>query len=142
MKDGLYEILEKVAKKQPKAAKVKMLQEVAKETPLVISMLKYVFKEGIVWDLPQGAPPYKPQPKESDLQNVLYKDFRRLKIFMKGEYVGMKPHKRESLFIELLETVDCDDAKLIISMKDKKLPFKGLTKKTVCEAFPEQTTDW
>jgi hypothetical protein len=46
------------------------------------------------------------------------------------------------LFIEFLESLDPDDAELIIGMKDKKLPFRGLTKKTVCEAFPKDTVGW
>jgi hypothetical protein len=61
---------------------------------------------------------------------------------MKGEYPQMRPIKRETLFIEFLESLDPDDAELIIGMKDKKLPFRGLTKKTVCEAFPKDTVGW
>jgi hypothetical protein len=105
-------------------------------------MLKYIFKENIAWDLPEGAPPYKAQAKETDLQHVLFSEFRRIKIFMMGEYPQMKPIKRETLFIEFLESLDPDDAKLIIAMKDKKSPYKGLTKKTVLEAFPKDTVGW
>jgi hypothetical protein len=40
------------------------------------------------------------------------------------------------MFIELLQTVCPDDAKLLIAVKDKKLPFEGLSAKTVLKAFP------
>ena len=32
--------------------------------------------------------------------------------------------------------IDREDAKLIISIKDKKLPYKNITKKVVQQAFP------
>mgnify|MGYP001238315276 CR=1 FL=1 len=141
MRVGLAELLQEAAKKRAKKDKIALLHEGVK-TPHFFSMLKYVFKDSILWDLPEGAPPFKKQPKESDLQNVLFSEFRRLKIFMKGEYPDMRAIKRETLFIEFLESLDPDDADLIVAMKDKKLPFKGLTKKTVCEAFPKDTVGW
>ena len=54
----------------------------------------------------------------------------------------MKPLRRETMFIELLESVNKDDAKLLISIKDGKLPYNGITKKLVQEALPEQTKNW
>ena len=125
MKEGIAEILQKVSKQKTKKDKMSMLLKLKDSTPHIFTILKYIFKQSILWDLPEGNPPYKPQPKEADLQNVLYSDFRRVKIFMKGEYPQMKPMKREILFIEFLESLDPDDAKLIISMKDKKSPYKG-----------------
>ena len=141
MRVGLAELLKEVAKKRAKKDKIALLHQ-GVNTPHFFSMLKYIFKDSILWDLPEGVPPFKKQPKESDLQNVLFSEFRRLKIFMKGEYPAMRAIKRETLFIEFLESLDPDDADLIVAMKDKKLPFKGLTKKTVCEAFPKYTVGW
>lgn len=141
MKIGLSELLLNISKKTTKKEKIVLLQK-ARNEPHVFSILKYIFKDSIEWDLPEGDPPYTPLPKESDAQNVLYSKFRMLPVFMKGEYPNMKKSKREHLFIELIESLDPDDAKLIIGMKDKKMPFKGLTKKTVCDAFPEDTVGW
>jgi hypothetical protein len=142
VKEGIAEILQKVSKQKTKKDKMSMLLKLKDSTPHIFTILKYIFKQSILWDLPEGNPPYKPQPKEADLQNVLYSDFRRVKIFMKGEYPQMKPMKREILFIEFLESLDPDDAKLIISMKDKKSPYKGLTKKLICDTYPKDTVDW
>jgi hypothetical protein len=141
MKIGMAELFQQAAKKRAKKDKIAVLHE-ARQQPHFFTMLKYIFKESILWDLPEGTPPYKKQPNESDLQHVLFSEFRRVKIFMKGEYPQMRPIKRETLFIEFLESLDPDDAELIIGMKDKKLPFRGLTKKTVCEAFPKDTVGW
>jgi len=45
--------------------------------------------------------------------------------------------KRESLFIGMLETVDKDDAKILIGMKDKEIPVKNVTQKLTERAFPD-----
>ena len=142
MKEGIAEILQKISKQKTKKDKMSMLLKSKDSTPHIFTMLKYIFNQSILWDLPEGSPPYKSQPKEADLQNVLYSDFRRVKIFMKGEYPQMKPMKREILFIEFLESLDPDDAKLVIAMKDKKSPYKGLTKKLICDTYPNDTVGW
>jgi hypothetical protein len=36
----------------------------------------------------------------------------------------------------VLESIHPKEAKVLIAVKDKKLPYKGLTKKLVEEAFP------
>lgn len=77
-----------------------------------------------------------------DLQNVLYSSLRRMKIFMRGEYPTMSKRKREEQFIELLESVDPDDAVFLIHMKDKKSPYKSVTKNLIMKAFPKETENW
>ena len=54
----------------------------------------------------------------------------------------MKPLRRETMFIELLESVDFNDAKLLLSIKEKKMPFKSVSKKLVMDAFPNDTKGW
>ena len=54
----------------------------------------------------------------------------------------MKSLRRETMFIEMLESVDFNDAKLLLSLKEKKMPFKSITKKLVMEAFPNDTKGW
>jgi hypothetical protein len=48
----------------------------------------------------------------------------------------MNQVKREKLFIEILEAVNEEDARVFIAAKDKNLKVKGLTKKLVNDAFP------
>jgi hypothetical protein len=40
------------------------------------------------------------------------------------------------MFVELLQSITPEDAKLLTSIKDKKLPYNGLTAKTVLKAYP------
>ena len=46
-----------------------------------------------------------------------------------------KQMRREQLFIRILESVEPEDAELIIQMKDREI--KGVSKNVVAKAFPE-----
>lgn len=48
----------------------------------------------------------------------------------------MHPTRREQLFIQFIEGLEPEDAKLMCSVKDKKIPYKGITAKLVNTAFP------
>jgi hypothetical protein len=48
----------------------------------------------------------------------------------------MKPLRREGLFLNLLESLNPEEAELLIAAKDKKMKYKGITKKLVNDAFP------
>ena len=61
-------------------------------------------------------------------------------------YVDPSPHdlpmlRRESMFVELLERVDPNDAKLILAVKDRKLSYKGLSYKLVRDTWPDLLPD-
>ena len=45
------------------------------------------------------------------------------------------------MFVELLERLDPNDAKLIIAVKDKKLSYKGLSYKLVKDTWPDLLPD-
>jgi hypothetical protein len=55
---------------------------------------------------------------------------------VEGGNPNLKQIRREFLFIQLLETLSPKEAQLMASVKDKKLPFKGISEKLVQEAFP------
>jgi hypothetical protein len=67
--------------------------------------------------------------------NRLPKELRKFQYFVTG--TTLNPIKRESIFIEVLETVSPEEAKLVLMMKDKKLTYKGITRKLIEEALPE-----
>lgn len=93
--------------------------------------------------LPEGPAPYKPAPKEGDYQSILMSNLRKLKIFYNsGKYDNLNQAKREALFIEFLETLDPDDAELLVNVKDKKMPYKGITRKLFEEAWPALASTW
>jgi len=60
--------------------------------------------------------------------------------FVKGGDDSLNKIKRESMFINLLETLHQEEAEILILVKDKQLGSKfGITKELVSEAFPEIT---
>lgn len=139
---SVYEMLEEVDKEKNKAKKLALLQQHG-QTKALLVILDFALNPSWKWLLPEGTPPYSPAAKEADVQAVLKADFRRLQYFVNTPQGNvMKPLRRETMFIEMLEAVDRNDAKLLIAAKDKKIPFKSITKKLVKEAFPEQTKGW
>ena len=52
----------------------------------------------------------------------------------------MKQSKREDIYLNLIRSLHIDEAKLLMSIVSKKLPYKGITKALVSEAFPEVFT--
>lgn len=79
-------------------------------------------------------PPYTPSgfPEST---GALYREARKLRYFVVG-YGGenLPQARREALFIQMLESVDKDDALLLVSMLLQK-PIKGLAAKTIVEAL-------
>jgi hypothetical protein len=134
MRVGVAEFLEKVAKLKKPQEKVDALK--ANDSFVIRTILQAAFDPRIKFLLPEGEPPYKPNDLV-DQENVLIRDARKLVHFVEGGNPGLKQIKREALFIEMLETVTPADAKLLVALKDKKLPFKGITADIVKEAFPE-----
>ena len=94
------------------------------------------YDQNIKWLLPEGEPPFRPTDV-LDAEGRLLSELRRLYLFVEGGNPDLTKTRREFLFIQLLESVHPQDAKLLIAMKDRKLPFKGLTKKVAQQAFPD-----
>jgi hypothetical protein len=139
---SIYEQLQNVDKEKTKAKKIALLREYAQNASMKI-ILDLTFNPKIKWLLPEGVPPYSPSAKEADVHHVLKSDARRLQYFINTkEGSAMKPLRRETMYIEMLESVDRFDAKLLIAIKDKKMPFKTVTKKLVQEALPQETKGW
>jgi len=133
MQIGLYEFLFKVSKLKRTQEKVDALK-FNDSLPLRI-ILQGAFDPSVEWLLPPGEPPYKVNDLV-DQEHVLIKDIEKLRYFIKGFYDTLNQAKRESMFVELLERVAPDDAKLLVSIKDKKMPFPGITIHHVKEALP------
>ena len=133
MKLGVAEILQKVSKLSRRSDKVNELRK--NDNFAVRTILQGAFDSRIKWLLPEGTPPFKKNDLV-DLEGVLYAEVRKLYLFVEGGKNDLKPLKRETLFIELLESLAPADADLLCAVKDKKIPYKGITPQLVREAFP------
>lgn len=86
------------------------------------------------WDLPQSIPPYTPS-NINESHGLLYREMRKMKYFIKGNAGENLPRiRKEALFVQMLESVDKGDAKLLELMLLQK-PLKGLAAETINEAF-------
>jgi hypothetical protein len=92
-------------------------------------------KQNFVWNIPNTSiPPYKPSP-HVESHGMLYRQTRKLRYFIKG-YDGenLTQYRREFLFIEMLESIDQGDAKLMEKVLLQEPPV-GLTVDVVNKAL-------
>jgi hypothetical protein len=133
MKLSLSEILRNASELETKQERVDYLRR--NDSPALRALLKYAYDDKVKFLLPEGEPPYKPNTLP-DQEGILYSELRRMYLFIEGGNPNLKAVRREYLFVQLLETVDQHDARLLIGVKDKKLPHKNITKKFVQEVYP------
>ena len=133
MKLGLAEILKKASEFDKKQEKIDWLNKW--DSVALRTVLKLAYDPRIKFLLPEGKPPFKINDLP-DLQSVLYNELRKMYLFLDGGHPTLNQTRREYLFIQLLENLDKEDAELIATIKDKKLPYKGITKKLVEEIYP------
>jgi hypothetical protein len=133
MTPSLSEIINKACTLKTNEEKVNWLR--ANNTVALRNILIVMYdKNKIELLIPTTAPPYTPSESQENY-GALLREARKLKYFVKGRGSDdMKQIVRERVFIELLETVHKEDAKLLLKMIKQK-PLKGLTAKTINEAF-------
>lgn len=133
MKMSVYEILKKADELESlQERKAFLLQH---DTPAIHTILKCVYDPNVKFLLPKGKAPYK--PTEFDRQEGrLYSEIRKMYLFIEGGNPNLAQVKREQIFIELLESIDRNDAELLVAVKDKKLPFKNITRNLVEKTYP------
>lgn len=133
MKKSISTILAEVDRAPTAEDKIRLLRENHSKT--LVEVVQGAFDSRIKWLLPEGPVPYIPN-KLVDLEHVLYNRSRELYLFVEGGAPTLSQSRREQLFIQLLESLDKNDAALIATIKDKKLPFKTITPDIVVAAFP------
>lgn len=134
MKKSIFNILKECSEPRLKSDRVEKLRQLG--VPVIQQILKYAFDPSIKFLLPEGKPPYTPNPYV-DQDTRLYSEVRRLYLFVEGGSPNLTNLRRETLFIQFIEGIDKNDAELICAVKDKKLPFKSLTSDVVKAAFPD-----
>jgi hypothetical protein len=100
-------------------------------------LLKMNFDKNLEWDMPEGAPPYEPATYP-DQQGQLYHAVKKLYLFHKGGNPNLTRLRRESIFKDMLESLDPSDAELLIAVKDKSLNklYPNITPEIVKAAYP------
>lgn len=134
MQVGVCEFLEKVSKLKTNKEKIEALK--ANDSYVLRVILQGAFDPAVEWNLPEGSPNYKPN-ELVDIEGVLINEARKLQYFVKGFHDNLPDHKRQRMFVDLLENVDKNDAKLLLAIKEKRLPFKEITFYHAYQAMPD-----
>ena len=139
MEHNILETLDLVGKAKTREEKRQVLTD--RDNFATRALLQLNYHPDVKWHLPPGNPPYTPGQVADSTPNSLHFEVKKL-----DYYVDPSPHdipqlRRESMFVELLERVDPNDAKLILAVKDRKLSYKGLSYKLVKDTWPDLLPD-
>ena len=138
MKLFVSEILTKVSKLKSKKEKVAWLKE--QNTNGLRMVIKSSFDPKIKWLLPEGDVPFtRNDAPEGTEHTDLHMEASKIFHFLEGGNNDITQSKRETLFIQMLEGLQENDADVLVSAMNKSLhrKFKGLSDNVVKEAF-----DW
>ena len=97
------------------------------------------FDDTVVSMIPPGEVPYNPNevPVGTD-HTSLRREYRHLYNFVKGGNDGLSSLRRETMFIQMLEGLHPEEAKILCLVKDKCLQTKyKLTYDVVAEAYSD-----
>lgn len=99
-------------------------------------VLQWLFSDKIKSTLPTGKTPHKPNdaPASDLTESALRFEFRKFKYFVTEQ---IPKTRRETMWIEMLESIPAKEAELMELVKDKINPFKNITKEIAQKAFPD-----
>ena len=131
------EILELVSKQRTRAKKIEVLREHRNDA--LVSLLIWNFDDSVSSALPEGNVPYKPNEAPAGTEHTsLRQEVRHFYNFIQGGNPSLSKTRRENIFIQILETLHPDEAKLMVFVKDKRLEeFFNLSLEVVQEAYPD-----
>ena len=130
---SLAEVVNTATKLKTKEEKVEWLKQ-HNSLPLRNILALMYNKHKFKFNIPTATPPYTPS-EYPDSQGMLKREARKLKYFVEGwGGENVHPYRREALFIQMLESVDAQDAELLCKMVKQK-PLKGLTGEVINEAL-------
>ena len=133
----VHEILELVSKQRSRAKKVEILQKY--EDLSLKTLFIWNFDDTVISMVPAGEVPYNPNevPVGTD-HTSLRREYKHLYNFVKGGNDGLSSLRRETMFIQMLEGLHPEEAKILCLVKDKCLQTKyKLTYDVVAEAYPD-----
>ena len=133
----VHEILELASKQRSKAKKVEILQEYSNDA--LKTLFIWNFDDTVISMVPEGEVPYKENevPVGTD-HTSLRKEYKHLYNFVKGGNDGLSSLRRETMFIQILEGLHPEEAKILCLVKDKRLSEQyKITYDVVREAYPD-----
>ena len=132
----VHEIFTKINNAKDKTGKIAILKQF--DNQAMRQLLKAAFDPKIKFDLPDGNPPYiKNEAPAGTEHTSLAAEAKKLYHFVVGGNNSINKLKKETMFIQMLEGLQEDDAEVLMSIKNKNLnqTYKGLTANLVKETF-------
>jgi hypothetical protein len=126
-----------VDKQRTKAKKIEILREY--DDLALKAILIWNFDPTAISVIPEGPVPYKENevPVGTD-HTSLRREWKNLYHFVKGGNDRLSAIRRETMFIQLLEGLHPEEAKIICLVKDKDLESKyKITYDMVQQAYPD-----
>ena len=134
------ELFKAVHGKKDKGGKKELLSQYKRDD--VKALLIWNFDKQIKSAIPEGEVPYKKNeaPINSGGHTRLVHEWRTLYNYVRGGNDQLSQMKRETMFIQLLESLHESEAELLMLVKDKKLQTKyRITRALVEEVFGDIT---
>ena len=132
---NVIETLEMIDKAKTRDEKREILK--SRDNYATRALLQLNFHPDVKWHIPRGSPPYTPSQESDSTEGSIHFEVKKLNYFVKGGGHDLSMLKRESMYVQLLERVDPEDAKLLIAVKDQNLSYKGLSYKLVRDVWPD-----
>ncbi len=128
---SMKEITDLIVKAKTDDDKIKIILD--NNSVALRTLLRIVYDNSLVWNIPTSPPPYK-KSIHIDLQGALHREYKKLPYFFIVS--NLKQAQRESMFIQLLESIHADDSDFIINHALLKKPIRTLKKELLLEKMP------
>ena len=135
----VFEILTEFEDIQGRTNKLNYLKKFTEHVPLKY-ILKFNYCNTIKSVIPEGTPPFNDEQNDGPSRADLWQYITVFPTFVESnQSMQTKPLQREKLFIEMLEAIDVQEAKMLILAKDRTLEklYPSLDVDIAREAFPE-----
>lgn len=135
---SIVEILGLVEETKGKQSKVDILKQFADRNDVKYA-LKAAFDDRVQFTLPEGLPdgfvvgdPDTPEGAMDMAPERFIRVFKRMQYWVEGGRAQASQPKREEIFLNTLRSLEKSEAEFLLEIKDKKMPFKSVTKE-ICE---------
>ena len=132
------EILDLVNSTRGRQKKIDLLREYRNDA--LVSLLIWNFDDTVQSALPGGEVPFKPNDAPAGTEHTsLRQEQRHFYNFIQGGNPSLSKTRRESIFIQILETLHPEEAQILILVKDHRLVAKypTLSQDIVGEAYTD-----
>lgn len=129
------EVIQRTSNAKTRDEKIEILKHY--DSPALRAILIWNFDHRVESIIPEGEVPYTPNDAPIGTEHTkLSHEWKKFNYFVKG-VSDLSILKRETMFIQLLESLHSSEAELLCLVKDKQLHKRyKITKPVVQEAFP------